>query len=80
MDPADCPAAHGHTFHAVQEHLAPLTPHDGTPCIATWLPAYLNLTDCANTRAVGRNFLVALVARVMPPGCKADNMLVLGGA
>lgn len=65
-------------FHPVRDWLARLQ-HDGTPRLDTWLTRYIGAPDNAYTRAVGRAFLVALVARVMAPGCKHDHVLVLGG-
>lgn len=70
--------AKSNRFHPVQEWLASLQ-HDGTPRLDTWLSRYIGADDNAYTRAVGRAFLVAMVARVMAPGCKHDHVLVLGG-
>lgn len=52
---------------------------DGRERLETWL------ADCAGvefndySRAVARNWLVAMVARAYKPGCKMDNMPVLEG-
>lgn len=66
-------------YHPVREHLDALPEHDKKARLDTWLTDYLGVADSAYTRAVGRKFLVAMVARAMLPGCKFDNVLVLGG-
>ena len=65
-------------YHPIQDWLEGLT-HDGTARIDTWLPRYLGAEDSPYTRAVGLAFLIAMIARVMQPGCKHDHVLVLGG-
>ncbi len=65
-------------YHPVKNWLESLR-HDGTSRMDTWLSCYLGVMDNAYSRAVGRAFLVAMVARVMRPGCKHDHVLVLGG-
>lgn len=47
-------------------------------CVS-WLTRYLGVPDSPYTRWVGRWFLIASVARIMDPGCKVDNALVLEG-
>lgn len=66
-------------YHPVKDWLESLH-HDGTPRLDIWLTRYLGAEDSPYVRAVGRAFLVAMVARVMRPGCKHDHVLVLGGA
>lgn len=65
-------------YHPVRDWLTRLS-HDGTPRLDTWLSRYLGADASPYARAVGRVFLVAMVARVMKPGCKHDHVLVLGG-
>lgn len=66
-------------YHPVKDWLDSLS-HDGKPRIDRWLTRYLGVGASPYSRAVGRAFLVAMVARVMRPGCKHDHVLVLGGA
>lgn len=65
-------------YHPVKDWLNGLS-HDGTPRLDTWLTRYLGVDASSYSRAVGRAFLVAMVARVMRPGCKHDHVLVLRG-
>lgn len=66
-------------YHPVKDWLESLH-HDGKPRLDSWLTRYLGVDASPYSRAVGRAFLVAMVARVMRPGCKHDHVLVLGGA
>ncbi|MCI0756524.1 VapE domain-containing protein [Teichococcus vastitatis] len=66
-------------FHPVQQCLNRLS-RDGKPRLATWLHTYLGAEANAYTAGTGTMFLVAMVARVFQPGCKADYMMVLEGA
>ena len=53
---------------------------DNKPRLQTWLQYYLGATgDTDYLAAVGMAWLVAGVARIYTPGCKAENMLVLEG-
>lgn len=65
--------------HPVKEWLANLPEWDGVVRAETVLIRYLGADDTALTRAVTRKHLVAAVARVMNPGCKYDQVLVLCG-
>jgi len=70
--------AHDHAFHPVRKYLTGLK-WDGKARIDSWLTSYLGVPPSRYVDAVGRMFLIAMVARIMRPGCKADYMLVLEG-
>ena len=65
--------------HPVRVYLESLRPA-GPPLIDDWL---IRAFDAAGNRdylrLIGRRFLIGAVARVMRPGCKMDNMLILEG-
>lgn len=52
---------------------------DGTHRLDNWLSDYLGVEYTDYTKAVARNWLIAMVARAKTPGCKMDNMVVLEG-
>ena len=70
--------AHERAFHPIQNWLEGLT-WDGVSRLDEWLHAYLGVKACSYSKAIGRMFLIALVARVMRPGCQADYLLILEG-
>ncbi len=72
-------------FHPVREYLEGLT-HDGKARVDKWLIHVLRIDPAALMQArrtylmmVGRFWLIAMVARIMEPGCKFDYSLVLEG-
>ena len=67
-----------HAFNPVQDYLKGLR-WDGQPRLDTLFIDYLGAEDSEYTRAVTRKQFVAAVARVMNPGVKFDNMLILCG-
>lgn len=75
-------AAHRASFHPVRDYLESLT-WDGTPRVLDWACVYLGATSEGETGqyalAAGKKWLISAVARVMRPGCKADNVLILEG-
>jgi putative DNA primase/helicase len=80
-------------YHPLREHLNALewdgrdrigggevawpTKADGGP---GWLHTYMGAKDDEVTRAMGRWWLISLVARAYRPGCQVDHMLVFEGA
>ena len=65
--------------HPVREYLSSLM-WDDVPRIDRWLTTHLGVQESEYTNEVGLRVLLAAVARVMRPGCKFDQMLVLEGA
>ena len=65
-------------FHPLRNWLKSLV-WDGHPRLNCWLCVYLGAPESPYTLTIGPKFLIAMVARVMIPGCKADYMLVLEG-
>ncbi|MDD9148145.1 virulence-associated E family protein [Sporolactobacillus sp. CQH2019] len=65
-------------FHPVRDYLNGLE-WDGTPRLDTILIDYLSADDTPYVRAVTRKMLIAAVGRIMKPGIKFDQILVLVG-
>ncbi|MBQ9486357.1 MAG: hypothetical protein IJU91_00950 [Selenomonadaceae bacterium] len=71
--------ANRNSFHRVREYLESLV-WDGEPRLNTFFIDYLGAKDSEYIQTVTRKCLLAAVTRVMRPGVKFDNMLVLIGA
>jgi len=70
--------ANRNAFHRVREYLQGIK-WDGEKRMDTLFIDYLGAADTAYTRMAARKMLIAAVARVMQPGIKFDNMVVLQG-
>jgi len=63
----------------LRDEIEKLPPWDGTPRIE---PFWIDVTGCPDTphtRAAGRNFWTALIARALRPAAKVDECFVLEG-
>jgi predicted P-loop ATPase len=94
VKPATCAAAVQHVaadrpYHPIRAYIDGLR-WDGTPRLDSWLETYLGASatgendedrakSLAYLRQIGRKALIQAVARVMEPGCKADQVLILEG-
>ncbi len=67
-----------HKYHVVRAYLDPLE-WDGQPRLDHWLTNWLGADDNLYVHTVARKWLLAAVARIYKPGCKADNVLILEG-
>lgn len=66
--------------HPVRDWLKSLPAWDGTERLEHWLCDFMSVEDSPYVRLVARYYIIAMVARVMDPGCKFDNCLVLEGS
>ena len=66
-------------FHPIRDYFDRLE-WDGAERIGSWLTDYLGVEQSAYSVAIGRMFMVAMVARIKRPGCQADYMLILEGS
>ena len=71
-------AARHNSFHPVRDYLAALR-WDGVPRTETWLQTYFRAEDSEYVRAIGPRVLISAVARILAPGCKVDNSIILEG-
>ena len=70
--------ASANTFHPIKDYLEPLR-WDGVERLDFWLTDCLGVERTEYAQAVGRLFLIAMVARIYEPGCQSDYMLILEG-
>lgn len=68
------------SYHPVREWLDALPEWDGVPRLERLMLDAFGADDNEYTRHIGKSLLVSAVARVLKPGCKVDEMVVLEGA
>ncbi|BCB20278.1 VapE domain-containing protein [Bosea sp. ANAM02] len=51
--------------------------HDSGLTLENWLPAIVGVEDTPYHRAVGRYLVGSMIRRILLPGCKSDEMVVL---
>ena len=68
-----------HSIHPVRKYLTSLK-WDGVKRAETLFVNYLGAEDTPYTRTVTRKWMTAAVARILRPGVKFDNLVVLVGA
>lgn len=67
-------------YHVVRDYLESVkTKWDRKPRLRSWLVDYLYVEDTEYARLVGFKWLMGAIGRVMRPGCKMDNILILEG-
>lgn len=70
--------AHDHSFHPVRDYLHGLE-WDRVPRLDNWLTDFMGVAPSEYVSKVAKRWMIAAVARVMKPGCKADCVLILEG-
>jgi predicted P-loop ATPase len=65
-------------FHPVRHYLEALA-WDKQPRLEHWLTTYFGAEASPYTQGIGSLFIIAMTARILQPGCKADYMIVLEG-
>jgi hypothetical protein len=67
------------SFHPVRDYLDTRTWDEKTNHVDNWLTECLGVEKNEYTTAVGRMFIISMVARIYQPGCQCDYMLILEG-
>jgi predicted P-loop ATPase len=65
-------------YHPVRDYLESLE-WDGVGRLSHWLTTYVGAPDTKLNRAIGSKWMIAAVARIMDPGCKADHIPIFEG-
>jgi Virulence-associated protein E-like domain len=70
--------AHKALFDPFEKHLESIS-WDGIERLDEWLITTAGAEDTPYTRAVGRKFIISIVARTYRPGSKVDTVMILEG-
>jgi predicted P-loop ATPase len=65
-------------IHPVRDYLDGLL-WDGVERLLGFFPVFFGTRDTAYEQAIGRMFLISMVARIFEPGCKADHLPIIEG-
>lgn len=79
VDKAAIAVAHADQRDELRDWLQSLR-WDGTPRLHNWLQRAVGAPADEYYNAIGRNFILSMVARGLVPGCKADTMPVFEGS
>lgn len=79
VDEAARMVAWDNRYHPVKQWLEELPEWDGIERLGELMPKVFGADDNEYTRHIGKSLLVSAVARVLKPGCKVDEMVVLEG-
>lgn len=66
------------TYDSAQDYVNSLT-WDGVSRLDTWLPSVFYVEKDSYYRDIGSKWFMGMVSRIMHPGCKFDNALVVHG-
>lgn len=66
-------------YHPIREYLEGLPVWDKRNRLEIMFPRLFGSPDTKYEQMIGKRYMIGAVARVMNPGCKMDNMLVLEG-
>ena len=80
VDEAARMVAWDNRYHPVRQWLDALPAWDGVPRLERLMEDVFGAEPNDYTRHIGKSLLVSAVARVLRPGCKVDEMVVLEGA
>lgn len=80
VDEAARMVAWDNRYHPVRQWLDALPAWDGVERLGRVMMDVFGADDNDYTRHIGKSLLVSAVARVLKPGCKVDEMVVLEGA
>lgn len=65
-------------FDSAQDYVNSLT-WDGTPRLDAWLPKVFFVEEDSYYKDIGSKWFMGMVARILQPGCKFDNALIVHG-
>lgn len=79
-DKAAMTVADENRYHPIRNFFAELPEWDGVERLPNMMNRVFGVKDTEYSRHVGLSLMVSAVARVMEPGCKVDEMVILEGS